>query len=342
MNRYDLIVVSEHLRNINDGAAHYLRERYVSNGSIRTRRICIPPEEITTFNLVLAMARRVAQYSPSTAQLFLHSKGLEGTGTPMDGPSGADLQIAIELAPKAWLDLAIQAKRFYLPSRGYEKWDPIQNQKLITWARRQNPPMTPAMLLYNTESPPFPVVHGDTTDLFQGCRCSADRLLARGHRFWTGARRANPGSWSPLAVSMVLETSKFSLKSPSVDDLKTVAFPWECLFCRSNPHIRIGPTGSGPTSSGSPTSSGRPTSSGDGDPQQNDAVDGRSDSDVLEDVYYPADDMPTWAQELQQFAQSQDDGDPDDSPTPELDRLLEGRAEAGSEVVATVVVPFAA
>ncbi len=257
MDRQDLIIVSERIRQDTRDALRYIHELGVANGALVLRNAVSPPEETTTFNSVLALARRVASRgSTGTARVLLHSKYLEGTGVGGTNPSKGDLQLAIELSPGGrWLNLAVQAKRFYPNDGTYKEWKSADNKRLSSWAARYR--AIPAMLLYNTMTHPFPQVHRAPTTLFQGCGCQPGHLLAAAtYRFWQ-VNKPPAQAYSPLALSMVLDhNSMVTLDSPTPADLETVAFPWECLLCPKNLQIHGGgPTGGGPTDSG-PTGSG--------------------------------------------------------------------------------------
>ena len=247
MDRRDLILVSERTRQYTQDALRNVHELGVANGALILRNAVSPPEETTTFNLVLALARRVASVgSAGTVCVLLHSKYLEGRGVGGTNPSKGDLQLAIELSPGGrWLNLAVQAKRFYPENGTYKEWKSADNKRLSSWAARYR--AIPAMLLYNTMTPPFPQVHGAPTTLFQGCGCQpAGHLLAAGTFMFWGVNNPPAQAFSPLALSMVLDhDSMVTLNSPTPADLETVAFPWECLLCPTNLQIPGGGPGGG-------------------------------------------------------------------------------------------------
>ena len=308
MQRHDLTVVSGYARAQAEATAKYAREMYVRNGRIGVREVLAPPEETTTFNAVVALARRLAQQS-SKASVLLHSKYLEGTGTARRGPSKADLQIAVEIQSNRWFDFAIQAKRFFPDPKTYDEWNSNDNLQLYNWTRKRPRLTIPALILYNTATDPFPTTHGRHTDLFQGCQCYSIRTLASNIGFWTGHRVANPGGWSPLAISMVLDIyTMLTLDKPCPADIADVAFPWECLLCPHNPHFSPPP---GPTGPGGPGGNAGPA--GVGGPGGNAGPPGPPPL-----TRYESGDMPDWASEVELlYAQPGED-----LPAPALDAIL--------------------
>jgi hypothetical protein len=115
------------------------------------------PEETSTSNLV----RRIAYLGRDRGVLaVLHSRALEGgyrrNGVVGRDPSGADLELAVEVIPGQWLDLVLQAKTLKAVGNGYEysEWKMTQNLALIEWARA-NGGRTPGTLLYNDAVLPF-------------------------------------------------------------------------------------------------------------------------------------------------------------------------------------------
>ena len=96
---------------------------------VHGRSRAVPPEEVTTFNLVrrLAGLRRAS----GGQSIALHSRPLEGGNRPVGrAPSGADMELAVEVAPGAWADFALQAKRFNPDSGRYDEWDLC---RILTW-----------------------------------------------------------------------------------------------------------------------------------------------------------------------------------------------------------------
>jgi hypothetical protein len=94
----------------------------------------VPPEVATTFNLVRRLAGR--RHITSGLTIALHSGPLEG-GDKRTGraASGADLELAVEVAFNVWIDLTLQAKRFNPGTGKYDEWKPSQNKALIDWVR---------------------------------------------------------------------------------------------------------------------------------------------------------------------------------------------------------------
>ena len=134
-----------------------IRETYPSGGATYIRSM-LPPEESTTLNLVRRLAywqeRRGGQVTA-----ILHSRALEGGLTRRHRPpSGADLELAVEVRPTTWIDLLLQAKRISEPIPGhaarYGEWKPTQIRNLRRWAA-DNGDRDPGVLLYNAEIPPF-------------------------------------------------------------------------------------------------------------------------------------------------------------------------------------------
>ncbi len=189
----------------------------------------VPPEEVTTFNLIRRLVdRRTAAGGRAMA---LHSRPLEGGDTSKGRPpSGADLEIAVEVTRGRWVDFALQAKKFHPPSGTYRGWNPTQNTHLITWSAT-NDNRTPGMLLYNIEGPPFAHLQG-LSPLFGGC-CQPDKKC-HGWK-WPGSRGHEwslPDERTPMAVSLVLDQNLMTtLTNPTPTDLQEVAFPLECIFC---------------------------------------------------------------------------------------------------------------
>jgi len=185
----------------------------------------VPPEEVTTFNLVrrLAGLRRAA----GGLSIALHSRPLEGGNTQVGRvPSGADLELAVEIAPGTWADFALQAKKYNPAGGKYDGWDPVQNTNLVNWARANNR-RAAGMLLYNSTNNPF-APPGHSSPLFNLC-CS--NTWCHG---WRWPRWNLPDGRSPLAISIIPNISDprvLPLKEPTPKDVADYALPWECLFC---------------------------------------------------------------------------------------------------------------
>lgn len=130
-----------------DSQAHVLTRGI--HGVTRT----VPPEEVTTFNLVRRLAYQ--RHRKGGVSIALHSRPLEGgniiLGRP---PSGADLELAVEVHPGKWLDISLQAKKFNPASGKYDGWNPAQNGHLMSWAASKGRRST-GVLLYNTSDAPF-------------------------------------------------------------------------------------------------------------------------------------------------------------------------------------------
>ena len=120
------------------------------------RRAARQPEETTTSNLLRQLGHLGQDLGVVAIQ---HTRSLEGGYKPkpkakpkLRVPSGADLELSIEISPGKWLNLLLQAKALK-PSGKYNAWKPAQNANLIAWA--QSHKLVPGMLLYNDVVPPF-------------------------------------------------------------------------------------------------------------------------------------------------------------------------------------------
>lgn len=195
----------------------------------------VPPEEVTTFNLVRRLTHRWA--AAGGRSVSLHSRWLEGRSSAGGGPpSGIDLELAVQVGPSTWYDLVLQAKRFNTPTGNYRGWNPTQNRRMARWAASHGQ-RTPAMLLYNTMTQPFPG-NGQDTDLFGAC-CTQPK---RRHGWsWPGPKASPftlPDDRSPLAISIVSDPAMLSgLTDPTPKQVAAGAYPWECLFC---PVVHVG------------------------------------------------------------------------------------------------------
>lgn len=206
-----------------------LRERYPVGSKTFTRSM-LPPEEITTFNLM----RRIAFWQSRGGGTFaatVHSKALEGGLEGKRPPSGADLELAVEVAPGTWVDLLLQAKRIF-ENGSYDGWKVAQIGSLRDWAAR-NGDRTPGMLLYNAEIAPFGPP-GHDVDL-GGCGMSPIRCYGRHWPSWSP-----PDSRSPLGITLVVlpkKGSRAQLPRPLSGDalpaerVNKYASPFECIFC---------------------------------------------------------------------------------------------------------------
>lgn len=201
----------------------------------RFRRVA-PPEEVTTFNLVRRLAHWHARRGGTV--VALHSRPLEGGRVGIRAPSGADLQMAVEVAPGQWLDLMLQAKRLDPTTGRYLEWNSTQLHNLRLWAASHGG-RTPGVLLYNSPTPPFGPPGTVTT---QGACCSSP-IRCHG---WHWPTWSLPDNRSPLAVTLVpLPAGSASLPSghlasataPSADAVNQAAMPLECVFCPSGPLV---------------------------------------------------------------------------------------------------------
>jgi len=188
----------------------------------------IPPEEITTFNFV----RRLAYWQDRRGGLLaatMHSRALEGGLNDQRPPSGADLEIAVEVVPGTWIDLLLQAKRIF-PSGDYDGWKADQINDLRSWAAH-NGDRTPGMLLYNAEIPPFGPPPQDVK--FGGCGMNLIRCHGSQWPPWPP-----PNDSSPLGITLVVLPKHGNPLAPSLawDALSAsvvnqYASPLECIFC---------------------------------------------------------------------------------------------------------------
>jgi hypothetical protein len=181
----------------------------------------------------VVLGRRRASGGLSIA---LHSRSLEGghapTGRP---PSGADLELAVEVGPGIWTDFALQAKKFNPVTGKYDGWDPGQNAQLVRWAR-VNGRRAAGMLLYNSTDPPF-APPGHASPVFNMC-CSDTWCHG-----WKWPRWARPDGRSPLAISLIVDIADpkvSSLANPTPKDIADLALPWECLFCTAVQKLALG------------------------------------------------------------------------------------------------------
>lgn len=216
-----------------------IRERHPSAGSTSIKPM-LPPEEVTTFNfvrrLVFWQIKRGGQ-----AAATLHSRALEGGWRGRRPPSGADLELAVEVTHGRWVNLLLQAKRIYEPAAGgpgiYSGWKSSQIDALRRWARSEN--RTPGMLLYNAEVSPF---GGFQTNVTLG-GCCKGTLTHYGSK-WPPSGMVKNGS--PLAITFViLPDSPIALPGPlrgnslPADVVNQFAAPIECIFC---PNRQIDPS----------------------------------------------------------------------------------------------------
>jgi hypothetical protein len=213
-------------------ARNSLRERYPSGGTTSTRSM-VSPEETTTFNLVRRLAYWQLRLGGGVAAT-LHSKALEGGLAGRRPPSGADLELAVEVASGAWVDLLLQAKRIFEhqpgPDGAYDGWKTTQVEDLRSWAAHYGG-RTPGMLLYNAEIPPFGAPRHTMT--LGGC-CTSP-LQCHG---WRWPRWTPPDRRSPLGITLVVLPDygtplmpQLSGDAPTANVVNQYASPLECIFC---------------------------------------------------------------------------------------------------------------
>lgn len=218
---------SKLVRSDHRSAESVLRELTWSNHSL-TIGVATPPEEFTT----LRVAQQLALTWPQTARsvpVLLHSKGVEGGRSRLRRPpSGADLQISMEVRKNRWLNLLLQAKKHgsYGRRNGYGDWRSTQIQDLRNWARSHN--QVPGMLLYNG-GPPF---ISNSRVLFDSC-C----------RGWAHCCDTSPRDsveytrigCTPLGITLMLLPKRRPRSLMAADvkarDVNKLAVPWECLYC---------------------------------------------------------------------------------------------------------------
>jgi hypothetical protein len=211
-----------------------LPERYPSGGRTAIRSM-LPPEEVTTFNFARRLAVKHKQRG-GKGVVALHSKALEGGSSGKRPPSGADIELAVEITPGNWIDLLLQAKRIYEPRVGrngfYEGWKADQIKTLRRWAAN-NGNRTPGMLLYNSEVI-LPFVRPGRYVALGGCCMSPIQC----HRYSRPIRSSPPDRRSPVGITLVI-LPRYRAKLPSSlagDSLSAVvvnqyASPLECIFC---------------------------------------------------------------------------------------------------------------
>lgn len=198
----------------------------------RLRRATMP-EESTTSNLV----RRLAYMGRDLGVVaVLHSRPLEGgvkrNGKVIHSPSGADVELALEVAPGRWVDLLLQAKNLKQKRKGaeYTSWQRTQNGHLRTWATAHG--RTPGMLLYNELVSPF--VAATPPANFSDYRCRAFGAC-RGanqiqlHDFATTASRWDVFQGTPGGVSLCVAPSFLDTNAPSAVAISRSHFPLEHL-----------------------------------------------------------------------------------------------------------------
>lgn len=187
-------------------------------------------EETTTSNLL----RHLGYYGQMVGVLAVqHTRTLEGglskNRQQVIVPSGADLEVAIELSPGLWLDLLLQAKA--LKSSGtYSSWSPQQNHKLISWATGHG--RVPGMLLYNDLAPPFvavapPAIFADYACAAFGACPSVDRTQLG---VWASSAYCVGPDRTPAGISLCLDQASMLAKPASLASIYDFHFQLEHLL----------------------------------------------------------------------------------------------------------------
>lgn len=212
--------------------AGHVWERAPGTPPSRLRRATMP-EETTTSNLV----RRLAYTGRDLGVVaVLHSRPLEGgvkrKGKVIHSPSGADLELALEVAPGRWVDLLLQAKNLKRKRKGaeYTSWQRTQNGHLRTWAAAHG--RTPGMLLYNELVSPFvattpPATVSDYQCVAFGACLGANQIQL--HDFATTASRWDIFQGTPGGVSLCMAPRLLDTDAPRVADIVHSHFPLEHL-----------------------------------------------------------------------------------------------------------------
>jgi hypothetical protein len=187
-------------------------------------------EETTTSNLL----RDIGYLGQALgARAVQHSRKLEGgvswRGQQISVPSGADLELAIEVSPGRWLDLLLQAKALK-PSGTYTSWSPEQNMKLIDWADDHG--RVPGMLLYNDYVPPFVANPAFVTSPDYKCAAfGACTQVRRTQIGWWGLNEHCFGPEStPAGISMCLDIDLMLASPVPVSTMRASHFQLEHLL----------------------------------------------------------------------------------------------------------------
>lgn len=270
-----------------DVSFHAMKDIVTMDELVKTRgtNLAVTPtpmdEEISTINLVRRLAllgRRLG------VTAVLHSRSLEGKYTQAvpgqrTAPSGADLELNVEIAPGRWLDLLLQAKRLYPRQRvasRYDEWKQQQTANMVAWAATHGHRI-PGLLLFNGLCQPFtkkkaPVSFGDFHCSAFGACSGANHLQLHNHTTMT-AKGWSLFDGTPGGVSLVLDAILLATASaPRAPDLKSVHFPLEHLAHRGcgSAGIPAGPQGGGPRGigpgGGSPSGTGLGGESNQGSP----------------------------------------------------------------------------
>ncbi|QQU99973.1 hypothetical protein I6I64_00015 [Corynebacterium amycolatum] len=208
---------------------------YTRNTKLQLEK-SLPPEEYLTYNLIRRLAESHAQIGG--AAVALHNRALEGGNkSSRRPPSGCDIEMAIEVAPGKWLDLALQAKKYSPATSNYKGWSKVQNGNLIRWANK-NGGRTPGMLLYNSTDSPFCKV-GRKTNIFGGCsvptskECTGDKKLPLCLNNVVRSNNIPPYPQdSPMAIGISLDQTMMKNKEDAAPvNIQKSLLPIECLFC---------------------------------------------------------------------------------------------------------------
>lgn len=209
---------------------NHVRERFVAQNGAPTRP-AEQPEEVTTYNLVRRLAFRTRDRAAVVTAT--HTRALEGgrasPNSAIRPPSGADLELSVELSPGRWINLLLQAKRLY-PNGRYEHWSAGQIRHLVAYAGNR---WTPAMLLYNIPRSPFPdpATRG-WVDMGECCETS---LQTHG---WLWPRWLPPDHRSPLTCTVVILQApldqRLNRDHPDASTVNQFAMTLACLACPNN------------------------------------------------------------------------------------------------------------
>ncbi|MCS5506767.1 hypothetical protein [Curtobacterium flaccumfaciens] len=187
------------------------------------------PEETTTNNLV----RHLGFYGRNLGvRALLHTRSLEGgwtsKGTVKRKPSGADLELAIEVSPGTWFDLLLQAKAYKPRQATYDHWSPTQNNHLINWAKRDN--RVPGMLLYNDLMQPFVNRAVEPMDfrcsVFGACK-SIQRVQVQQ---WNTTKHCKGPEATPVGISMCLDQKQMLAPPVKLAAMRSSHFQLEHLL----------------------------------------------------------------------------------------------------------------
>jgi len=209
------------------------------------------PEETTTSNLL----RQLGYLGQNLGVVAIqHTRLLEGgyktkprakakakAKSTVRIPSGADLELSIEISPGKWLNLLLQAKALK-PSGKYSAWKPAQNSNLIAWARSHN--LVPGMLLYNDVVPPF--VKRMQPETWADYACRAFGGCSQVHRTQAGLYSYDATEWwlrgpgqTPGGISLCLDEEQMRAAAVPVLSMRKRHFQLEHLLHISEHHKPI-------------------------------------------------------------------------------------------------------